>query len=91
MRALFKIIFSCINNMFSANTIMGRFCHLCLGHDYTITFPVCQGTCHHDRWGLFLALLFELTGGFDEAALKSDYPNRFWGSNCIKLGRDDLD
>lgn len=39
--------------MFSANTIMGKFCHLCLGHDYTITFPVCQGTCHHDRWGCF--------------------------------------
>ena len=67
--------------MFLANTKMGKSCHLCLEHDYTITFPVCQGTCHHDRWGLFLALLFEPTGGFDEAVLKSDCPNLFWGSN----------
>ena len=57
--------------MFSANTKMGKYCHLCLGHDYTITFPVCQGTCHHDSRGLFWALLFEPTGSSTKAALKT--------------------
>lgn len=38
-----KIIFSCMNNMFSANTKMGKSCHLCLEHDYTTAFSECQG------------------------------------------------
>ena len=48
VHALFKIIFSCMNNMFWANTIMGKYCHLCLEHDYTITFPACQA--HLSPW-----------------------------------------
>ena len=58
VHALLKIIFSCMNNMFWANTIMGKYCHLCLEHDYTITFPACQA--HLSPWQVGAVFLYRI-------------------------------
>ena len=78
VRALFKIIFSCMNNMFLANTKVGKFCHLCLEHDYTTAFSECQVLSKKIfKCAFHKHFLFEPTASSTKAVLKSDCPNRF--------------
>ena len=81
VHALFKIIFSCMNNMFSANTIMGKFCHLCLEHDYNIIFSSCQA--HLSSWQVgavfcFPSFEFEPTQHIKRGTLENRQSKPLW-------------